>query len=53
MIAGDRPGAVLADQVKSLDWVARKAQHKGRVFTAELHEVRAKVLALLGSELQQ
>ncbi|QVL50600.1 MAG: endoribonuclease MazF [Thiocapsa sp.] len=53
LIAGDRPGAALADQVKSLDWVARRAQHKGRVSTAELNEVRAKVLALLGSELQQ
>lgn len=53
LIAGERPGAVLADQVKSLDWVARKAQHKGRVCTAELNEVRAKVLARLGSELQQ
>ncbi|HSO81493.1 endoribonuclease MazF [Thiocapsa sp.] len=52
LIAGERPCAVLADQVKNLDWVARKAQHKGRVATAELNEVRAKILALLGSELQ-
>jgi mRNA interferase MazF len=53
LIAGDRTGATLADQVKSLDWVACKAQHKGRVSTAELNEVRAKFLALLSSELQQ
>jgi mRNA interferase MazF len=53
LIAGARSGAALADQVKSLDWVAHKAQHKGRVSTAELNEVRAKVLALLGPELQQ
>jgi len=33
-IPGNRLGAVLADQVKSLDWVARKAQRKGKVSTA-------------------
>jgi mRNA interferase MazF len=53
LIAGDRAGAALADQVKSLDWVARKAQHKGRISAAELNDVRAKILALLGSELQR
>ncbi len=52
LIAGDRPGAALADQVKSLDWVARKAQRKGRVSAAELNEVRAKILALVGPDLQ-
>lgn len=50
LIAGDRPGAVLADQVKSLDWVARKASHKGEVSTTELAEVRAKLLALIGKQ---
>ncbi|EGV20420.1 endoribonuclease MazF [Thiocapsa marina] len=53
LIAGDRPSVALADQLKSLDWVARKAQHKGRVSAAELNDVRAKVLALMGSELRQ
>ena len=48
-ISGARAGAVLADQIKSLDWVARKARYKGRVSTAELHEVRAKIAALVGS----
>jgi mRNA interferase MazF len=47
-IAGARTGAVLADQVKSLDWVARKASRKGRVSAAELAEVRAKAIALIG-----
>ena len=47
-IAGDRPGAVLADQVKSLDWVARKALRKGRVTAAELAQVQGKILALIG-----
>jgi mRNA interferase MazF len=51
-IAGSRPGAVLADQVKSLDWVARRAQHKGNS-TAELNDVRAKIVALVGLETQQ
>ncbi len=29
VMSGSRPGAVLADQVKSLDWVVRKANLKG------------------------
>lgn len=47
-IAGVSPSAVLADQVKSLDWVARKARRKGSVTAAELADVRAKLLALVG-----
>lgn len=47
-ISGDRPGAALADQIKSLDWVIRKARHKGKVSAAELSEVRAKSIALIG-----
>ena len=31
LIVSERPCAVLADQIKSLDWVARKASHKGKV----------------------
>ena len=53
-IAGDRPGAVLADQVKSLDWVARRAQQNGKVSTAaDLNDVRAKMVALVGAQPQQ
>lgn len=48
LIAGDRSSAALADQVKSLDWVARKAIHKGKVSPGELAEVRGKIMALLG-----
>lgn len=48
LIAGERPGAALADQVKSLDWVVRKAKHKGRVSSVEMAEVRAKIIALVG-----
>lgn len=48
LIAGDRPAAALADQVKNLDWVARKARFKGKVLDAELAQVRAKIMALIG-----
>ncbi len=47
-VAGTPDGVVLADQVKSLDWRARKAALKGRVSAAELGEVRAKLRALVG-----
>ena len=47
-IAGNSPGVVLADQVKSLDWRSRKAAKKGRVSADELADVRAKILALIG-----
>ena len=40
--------AVLADQIKSLDWRARKAVKKGRMSKAALAEVQAKIRALLG-----
>lgn len=42
--------AILADQVKSLDWRARRAEHKGTVTAGELAEARAKATALLGGE---
>ena len=48
LIAGNRPSAALADQVKSLDWVARRAINKGKVSSTELGETRAKVIALIG-----
>ena len=48
VIAGAKLSVVLSDQVKSLDWVARRASFKGRVSAAELSEVRGKVLALIG-----
>lgn len=49
VVAGKQPAVVLADQVKSLDWVARGATRKARVTSSELAEVRAKLLALVGS----
>jgi mRNA interferase MazF len=47
-IADDRDSAVLADQVKSLDWRARAAKRKGRISDSELKTVRAKARALIG-----
>jgi mRNA interferase MazF len=47
-IAGASPSAVLADQVKSLDWRKRGARRKGTISAAELAEVRAKIRALIG-----
>ena len=41
------PSAVLADQVKSLDWKARRASKKGKISQAALAEVQAKLRALL------
>jgi mRNA interferase MazF len=48
LIGGSPASAVLADQVKSLDWRSRKARRKGRVTSEQLAEVRAKIRALIG-----
>lgn len=48
LIAGDRTSAVLSDQIKSLDWVACKASHKGKVLPDELVQVRGKLSAIIG-----
>ena len=45
--SGDPPSVVLADQVRSLDWRARRATRKGRISPAALAEVQAKIRALL------
>ena len=44
----DPPSAVLADQVKSLDWRARGAVRKGVAAPQALAEVQGKIKALLG-----
>ena len=44
-----KSSAVLADQVKSVDWRARKARRKGKVSDGELAEIRAKARALVGA----
>jgi len=47
-LRGSPASVVLADQVKSFDWRARKAVRKGRASASELAEVRAKIGALIG-----
>ena len=42
-----QPGAVLSDQVKSLDWKVRRAKKKGALPETVVAEVRAKIKALL------
>ena len=49
IVSREPPSAVLADQVKSLDWRARRAVAKDRVPPAVLDEVRAKLSALIGA----
>ena len=46
--AKDVSGAVLSDQVKNLDWRARKATPKGKASVEELDEVRAMIATLMG-----
>ena len=48
-LAGMPPSVVLADQVESQDWRARKATRKGRISAAELAEARVKLRALIGA----
>ncbi|HYZ63003.1 MAG TPA: endoribonuclease MazF [Acetobacteraceae bacterium] len=47
-LPGRPPSVILADQVKSQDWRARRAKRKGSVSPAVLAEVRAKLAALIG-----
>ena len=47
-LSGQPSCVVLADQAKSFDWHARRAQKKGRTTPAELAEIRAKLHALIG-----
>jgi len=48
VVAGESPSAVLADEVKSLDWRKRRTKRKGTISPSELAEVRAKIRALIG-----
>lgn len=45
--SSDPPSIVLADQIKSLDWRARRARRKGAVTHSELTAVRARAGALI------
>ncbi len=43
-------GVVLADQIKSLDWKARKAEFIARASVSVIEDVQALVLVLIGEE---
>lgn len=43
-------GAILSDQIKSLDWRVRKARRIGAVPADVLHETIGKILALVDSD---
>ena len=47
IIEGTPQNVALSDQVKSLDWKARKAKHKGSVSQAELETIKQKIGLLL------
>ena len=47
VLSRDPPSAVLADQIKSLDWRARGALLKDKVSAETLAEVRARIKILL------
>ena len=47
--AGEVSGVVLVDQLRSLDWRARRAEPAGRAPTGVLAEVMAKLRPLLGA----
>jgi mRNA interferase MazF len=44
----DPPSAILADQIKSLDWRARRATKASKLSKLAIAQVRGKIKALLG-----
>jgi len=48
VLSTEPPSAVLADQVKSLDWAQRQAAFREKVPPAVLAEVKRKIYALIG-----
>jgi mRNA interferase MazF len=48
VVSQDPPSAVLADQVKNMDWRARSAQFKSVAPTAALAQVKAMLNVLIG-----
>ena len=49
ILSREPPSAVLSDQVKCVDWRARRAIAKGRINDEALAEVRGKIRALIGA----
>lgn len=50
IVDSNRASAILSDQVKSVDWRARRATRKGRVSVKTLSEVRSMIWALIGDQ---
>jgi mRNA interferase MazF len=48
IVSKEPPSAILSDQVKSLDWRARRTKRKSSVGSGILEEVRGKLGALIG-----
>ena len=48
VVTANPPSVVLADQLKNVDWRARRAIHKDAVSTEILADVQAKIRSLLG-----
>ena len=47
-VPGEPPSVALSDQVRSLDWRARRAEPKGRAPADVLRAVRRRAVSLLG-----
>lgn len=47
-IKGEKESIALSDQVKSLDWNARRAEYKAKVSQNELEEIKTKLALLIG-----
>lgn len=46
-IKSEESSIALADQVKSLDWQARRAEYKGRASKEEIEQIKEKIKTLL------
>ncbi len=49
VLQNDSMSVVLVDQVRSVDWEARRATRKGRASATDMAEVRGKLGALIGA----
>lgn len=49
VVEDDPMSVVLVDQVRSVDWEARRATLKGRASAVDMAEVRGKLVALIGA----
>lgn len=51
IISDKNTSVVLADQIKNIDWIARKAAYKGKVSPMILDKVRALIICLINNTL--